>query len=114
MEGRPEATFPLRKLRVTAMQMLYALRMMSTHHPTCPQLSGMACGVLSDRGEASTSPLVGVPAAVARPRPRRTRPVGGSSLGAWRRASQNFQPVPARRLACASAPPPGLGAPPRP
>ena len=32
--------------------MLYTLRMMSTHHPTCPQLSGMACGALRDRGEA--------------------------------------------------------------
>ena len=41
--------------------MLYALRMMSTHHPTCPQLSGMACGALRDRGEALYSTLYGGP-----------------------------------------------------
>ena len=52
MERRPEATFPLRKLRVMPTPMLYALRVMSTHHPTCPKLRGMVCGALRDRGEA--------------------------------------------------------------
>ena len=41
--------FPLQKLHDMVTSMLYALRMMSTHHPTCPQLSGMACGALRDR-----------------------------------------------------------------
>ena len=28
------------------------LRVMSTHHPTCPKLRDMVCGALRDRGEA--------------------------------------------------------------
>lgn len=56
------ALFSLRKLRGMVMPMLYALRMMSIiHHPTYPQLSGMACGALRDRGEALCTRLHSVP-----------------------------------------------------
>ena len=57
----------LQKLHEMLAPMLYALRMTSTHHPTCPQLSGMACGALRDRGEALYSTLYGGPERVLIP-----------------------------------------------
>ena len=45
-------TFKLHNLHGIITRMLYALRMMSTYHHTCPQLSNMTGGELRNRGEA--------------------------------------------------------------
>ena len=64
VEGRCEAIFSLHKLHGMATPILYTRCAMSTHHPTCPQLSGMACGSLRDRGEVLFSVLDGRPESV--------------------------------------------------